>query len=84
MIPNYEQKFLTKLLSNCFSLSKTKTLGIPYLQIMFFQMKLLTLFSVMVGKALASTNLVKQSMPTIRNFSCRNAIGNGPMISSPH
>ena len=54
MIPNCEQKSLKGSLSNYFLLSKTNTLAIPYLQMMFLQTKLCTFFSVMVAKALAS------------------------------
>ena len=46
-------------LSNCFPLSNTKTLGIPYLQTMFLQTKLLMFFSIMVAKASTSSHLVK-------------------------
>jgi len=59
LIPNYEQKFMKESLSNCFPLSDTKTLGIPYLQTMFLQTKLLMFFSIMVAKASTSTHLVK-------------------------
>ena len=84
LIPNCKQKSLKESLSNCFPLSETKTLRIPYMQTMFFQTKLLTFFSVMEAKTSGSTHLVKQSMPTIRNFSCRIVIENGPMMFSPH
>ena len=58
-IPSSEQKSLNALLSNYFSLSETSTLGIPYLQMMFFQTKFRIFFSMIVAKALASTHLVK-------------------------
>ena len=59
LILNCEKKSLKESLTNCFQLSDTKILGIPYLQTMFLQTKLLTFFSVMVAKASASTHLVK-------------------------
>ena len=39
MISNCEQKSLNESLSNYFSLSETKTLGIPYLQMMFLKFR---------------------------------------------
>ena len=51
MIPSFKQKFLNVLLSNYFPLSETSTLGIPYLQMMCFQIKLLMFFFVMVVRA---------------------------------
>ena len=59
MIFNCEQKSRNESLSNCFPLSKTKTLGIPNLHMMDFQTKFLTFLSVMVAKASASTHFVK-------------------------
>ena len=59
LIPNCKQKSLKESLSNCFPLSKTKTLGISYLQTMFLQTKLLKFFYVMVARGSASTHLVK-------------------------
>ena len=84
LIPNYEQKSWKESLSNCFPLSETKTLEIPYLQMICLQTKLRAFFSVMVARASTFTHFVKQSMPTIRNFSCCTAIGNGPMMSNLH
>ena len=59
MIPSSEQKSLYALLSNYFPLSKTSTLGIPYLQMIFLQTKLLMFFYVIVARASIFTHLVK-------------------------
>ena len=59
LIPNCEQKSQNDLLSNCFPLSETKTLGMPNLHMMHLQTKLRMFFSVMVARASASTHFVK-------------------------
>ena len=58
-MPSSEQKFLNAPLSNCFPLSETSTLEIPYLHMMFFYTKVRMLFSVIVARGSASTYLVK-------------------------
>ena len=57
--PSSEQKSLNALLSNCFPLLETSTLGISYLEIIFLQTKLRIFFSVIVARASTSTHLVK-------------------------
>ena len=58
-MPCSEQKSLNVLLSNCFPLSETGTLDIPYLQMMFLHTKVRMLFSVIVARGSAFTHLVK-------------------------
>ena len=58
-MPSSEQKSLNVLLSNCFPLSETRTLGIPSLQMMFLHAKVRMLFSVIVARGSASTHFVK-------------------------
>ena len=84
LIPNCEQKSWNESFSNCFPLSETKTLGMPNRHMMHLQTKLRMFFYVMVAIVSTSTHFVKQSMPTTRNFSCRTAVENDPMMSNPH
>ena len=58
-MPSSKQKSLNALLLNCFPLSETITLGIPYLQMIFLHTKFQMFFSVIVGRVSASTHLVK-------------------------
>ena len=56
LIPSCLQKSLNVSLSNCFPLSKAKTLGILKREMMFFHTKLRTFFSVIVAKGSISTH----------------------------
>jgi hypothetical protein len=71
-------------LLNYLSLSTVSSDGTPNRHTIFFQKKFCVILEVIVDTALASIHLVKYSTAMMVNLRLPWAMGNGPMISSPH
>src|ERR1035438_9418445 len=78
------RKLLVSFPENWVPLSDINAYGTPNRQMIFFQMKLMVAFAVILARASASTHLVKYSTATMRNLHCLVAVGKGPTMSIPH